>query len=145
MPFSTESSYPWLNTVEYPFATRQFDTGDGWMSYVDHGRGRPIVFLHGNPTWSYLYRHLITDLSANYRCIAPDLLGYGLSDKPQHIDYRPDAQARRFAALMDYLNLDDVTLVVQCAGGPIGMSWALDQPKRVSRPGALQHLALAHE
>ena len=123
--------YEWLNTVQYPFTPREFETGDGVMRYLDEGEGRPIVFLHGNPTWSYLYRGLVRALSDGYRCIAPDLLGYGLSDKPAKVDYRPRAQARRLAGLMDVLALDDVTLVVNCAGGPLGLGWAIDHPERV--------------
>ena len=123
--------YEWLNTVQYPFTPREFETGDGVMRYLDEGEGRPIVFLHGNPTWSYLYRGLVRALSGGYRCIAPDLLGYGLSDKPTKVDYRPRAQARRLAGLMDVLALDDVTLVVNCAGGPLGLGWAIDHPERV--------------
>ena len=121
----------WLNTVQYPFTPREFETGDGTMRYLDEGEGRPIVFLHGNPTWSYLYRGLVRALSDGYRCVAPDLLGYGLSDKPAKVDYRPRAQARRLAGLMDVLALDDVTLVVNCAGGPLGLGWAIDHPERV--------------
>ncbi len=128
-----QSSYPWLNTVEYPFFTREFDTGEGWLSYVDHGHGSPIVFVHGSPTWSYLYRRLIKGLGGLYRCIAPDHLGFGLSQKTIGIDYSPQAQARRFADLMDYLRLRDVTLVVQDCGGPIALSWALDHPDRVKQ------------
>lgn len=131
MPYASESKFPWLNVVQYPFNTREFDSGDGWMSYADHGQGRPIVFAHGSLCWSYLFRHMMSELGKTNRCIAPDLLGYGLSDKPPKADYRPQAQARRFAQLMDYLRVDDVTLVVQCAGGPIGLSWALDNPGRV--------------
>lgn len=121
----------WLNTVQYPFVPREFETGDGTMRYLDEGQGRPIVFLHGNPTWSYLYRHFVRALSDGYRCVAPDLLGFGLSDKPIRVDYRPQAQARRLAGLLDVLGLDDVTLVVNCAGGPLGLSWAIDRPERV--------------
>ena len=131
MSYSSESSYPWLNLVQYPFMTREFDCGEGWMSYVDHGQGRPVVFVHGNPTWSYLYRHLIRDIGRTNRCVAPDLLGFGLSEKPHRADFRPEAQAERFSRLMDYLKLEDVTLVVQDAGGPIGLSWAIDHPNRV--------------
>jgi haloalkane dehalogenase len=131
LPYASESHFPWLNVIQYPFLTREFDAGDGWMSYADHGHGRPIVFLHGNPTWSYLFRHLIKEFGRNHRCIAPDMLGYGLSDKPRKADYRPETQAARFASLMDYLNLEDVTLVVHCIGGPVGLSWALDHPERV--------------
>jgi len=125
------SEFPWLNVVQYPFRTREFDTGDGWMSYVDEGRGRPVVFVHGAPAWSYTFRHLIRALAPWHRCIAPDHLGFGLSQKPENIDYRPEAQAERFARLMDYLNIRDCTLVVHDAGGPIGLNWALDYPGRV--------------
>lgn len=121
----------WLNVVQYPFTPREFETGDGTMRYVDEGQGRPLVFLHGNPTWSFLFRHLIRGLSENYRCIAPDLLGFGLSDKPIDVDYRPQAQARRIAGLLDVLGVDDVTLVLHCAGGPLGLNWALQSPERV--------------
>jgi pimeloyl-ACP methyl ester carboxylesterase len=131
LPNASESKFPWLNVVQYPFFTREFDTGEGWMSYADHGHGRPIVFVHGSLCWSFLFRNLMIDLGRTHRCIAPDLLGYGLSDKPQKVDYRPETQARRFSDLMDYLGLQDVTLVVQCAGGPIGLSWALQNPDRV--------------
>lgn len=125
------SSFPWLNVVEYPFPTREFDTGDGWISYVDQGFGKPIVFVHGSLTWSYLFRRIIRGLEGLYRCVAPDHLGFGLSDKPMGVDYSPPTQARRFADLMDYLRLTDVTLVAQDYGGPIALSWALDNPDRV--------------
>lgn len=127
----TYSRYPWLNTVEYPFATREFDAGEGWMSYVDTGQGRPIVFVHGSMTWSFLYRKMIEELYPHFRCIAPDNLGFGLSDKPHEADYRPEAHAERFAKLMDFLRLTDVTLVLHDYGGPIGLNWAADNPDRV--------------
>jgi len=127
----TETRTPWLNIVQYPFRTREFDTGDGWMSYVDEGRGRPIVFVHGSPTWSYLYRNVIKSLAPWHRCIAPDHLGFGLSEKPANVDYRPEKQAERFEALMFYLGIRDCTLVVHDAGGPIGLSFALNYPGRV--------------
>ena len=123
--------HEWLNTVQYPFAPREFKTDAGTMSYLDEGEGRPIVFLHGNPTWSYLFRHLVRALRDGYRCIAPDLLGYGLSDKPTRVDYRPRAQAHRLAGLLDVLGVDDATLVVNCAGGPLGLGWAIENPARV--------------
>ncbi|CAN5643396.1 alpha/beta fold hydrolase [soil metagenome] len=126
-----DTQFPWLNFVQYPYRTREFDTGDGWMSYLDEGQGRPVVFVHGSPTWSYLWRHMIRVLAPYHRCIAPDLLGFGMSEKPQNIDYRPEKQAERFADLMSYLDLRDVTLVVHDHGGPIGLNWAVDYPGRV--------------
>lgn len=132
----TSSQHPWLNTAQYPFATREFDSGEGWMSYVDHGRGRPIVFVHGSMTWSFLWRHLIRAYSVGYRCVAPDHLGFGLSDKPEQTrrsrtDYGPVGASRRFSALMDHLNLKDVTLVMHDFGGPVGLHWAMENPHRV--------------
>ena len=125
------SLHPWVNTVQYPFATREFDTGEGWMSYVDAGQGRPVVFVHGSMTWSFLFRHLIQSLDGRVRCIAPDHLGFGLSHKPREIDYGPRGHARRFADLMDHLGLDEVTLVVHDSGGPIALDWATRNPGRV--------------
>jgi pimeloyl-ACP methyl ester carboxylesterase len=124
--------HPWLNVVEYPFVTHSHKCEDGWMSYADEGSGRPIVFVHGAPTWSYCWRKLIKSLSSDYRCIAPDQLGFGLSDKPYHADYSPPAHYQRFEELMDKLKLRDVTLVVHDFGGPIGLNWALEHPDRVS-------------
>lgn len=127
----TESTTPWLNVIEYPFVSREFETSDGWMHYVDAGRGQPIVLLHGAPTWSYEFRRIIKRLSGSFRCIAPDLLGFGLSDKPAKIDYRPEGHARRFADLMDYLRLREPTLVLHDHGGPIGLPWVLDHADQV--------------
>ena len=72
----------WLDRAEYPFAPRWLDLPAGRMHYVDEGQGRPIVFVHGTPDWSFVWRHLIKALRPRYRCIAPDNLGFGLSDKP---------------------------------------------------------------
>lgn len=125
------SEFPWLDLSQYPFPTREFDSGDGWMSYVDEGRGRPIVFVHGSPTWSYLWRHLVRGLAAHNRCVAPDHLGFGLSQKPRDGDYRPQAHANRFEVLMEKLRLRDVTLVMHDSGVAIGMNWAMRHPESV--------------
>lgn len=125
------SLHPWVNTVQYPFVTREFDTGEGWASYVDAGHGRPVVFVHGSMTWSFLFRHLVRPISERHRCIALDHLGFGLSHKPRGIDYGPRGHARRFGDLMEHLNLSDVTLVVHDAGGPIALDWATRNPDRV--------------
>lgn len=114
----------WLNRAEYPFALREFDSGEGWMNYVDEGHGRPVVFVHGNMTWSFLFRRMIEGLSEGHRCIAVDHLGFGLSDKPADADYRPEGHAHRFASFMKHLGLRDITLVVHDAGAPIALDWA---------------------
>jgi len=121
----------WLDRAAYPFALHTAALPDGRLSYVDEGRGPTLLFAHGTPTWSFEWRHLIRALATRYRCIAPDHLGFGLSDRPRGADYSPEAHARRFAAFADRLDLRDVTLVVHDFGGPIALPWALASPDRV--------------
>jgi haloalkane dehalogenase len=122
----------WIDRNEYPFETRHFSVPAGNLAYVDEGRGRPIVMVHGNPTWSFLYRHLIKQLRSDYRCIAMDHLGFGLSDKPHDWSYLPELQSANLAALIDGLELDGITLVVQDWGGPLGLSYAVAHPEKVA-------------
>ena len=123
----------WLDTAAYPFRPRHFDTGEGRLSYIDEGMGPPVVLVHGTPTWSFLYRHLIARLAAaGYRVVAPDHLGFGLADRPAGAGYRPEDHARRLAALLDALDLRDITLAVHDFGGPIGLSYAVERPERVA-------------
>lgn len=121
----------WLDTESYPFTHRFIDLPDGRMHYVDEGSGPPVLFVHGTPTWSFEWRHLIRGLSASYRCIAPDLLGFGLSQRPERFDYSPEAHARALAAFVDRLGLEDFTLGVHDFGGPIGLPLALERPERI--------------
>ena len=122
-----------LDRDSFPFRSRHFDSGDGSMHYVDEGSGAPIVLVHGTPTWSFLYRHLIHGLSARHRVVAAAHLGFGLSEKPEGAPYRPEDHARRLAALIEHLGLSDITLVVHDFGGPIGLSYAIAHPERVAR------------
>jgi pimeloyl-ACP methyl ester carboxylesterase len=124
---------PWVDRREYPFEPRTLDVGAGRLSYVDEGQGSPIVMVHGTPTWSFLYRHLIRELRPRYRCVAPDHLGFGLSDRPPGWSYRPEDQARNLARLIDSLALKDLTLVVHDYGGPIGLAYALEHSDNVRR------------
>jgi pimeloyl-ACP methyl ester carboxylesterase len=98
------------------------------MNYLDEGQGRPIVFVHGNMTWSFMFRRSIEALQETHRCIAIDHLGFGLSDKPNEANYFPEGHARRFALFMKHLGLKDVTLVLHDAGVPIALDWAADNP-----------------
>lgn len=123
----------WIDTTEYPFAPKRFALPMGTMRYVDEGSGSPIVMVHGNPSSSYHYRHLIRALRAQHRCIAMDHIGFGLSDKPADWSYLPADHAANLAALLNHLDLHDITLVVQDWGGPVGLSYALNHPARVSR------------
>jgi haloalkane dehalogenase len=124
---------PWLDTSEYPFAHHYFQLPAGRMHYIDEGSGSPIVFVHGTPTWSFLYRKLIRRLSAEYRCLAIDHLGFGLSEKPAGFAYTPQAHADNLEAFVDGLGLKDITLVVHDFGGPIGLAYALRHPQNVAR------------
>jgi haloalkane dehalogenase len=104
------------------------------MHYVDHGGGDPILLLHGEPTWSYLYRRMIPTLSARFRVIAPDYLGFGRSDKPLRIeDYTYDLHASSIASLVRALELEHVTVAVQDWGGPIGLRVATEMKDRFDR------------
>lgn len=123
----------WLDREQYPFASRWFSSSAGRMHYVDEGEGETLLFVHGNPTWSFLYRHLIDDLRENYRCVAADHLGFGLSDKPESADYSPQALARNLNEFIEALDLRDITLVIHDWGGMIGMSCGLAAPTRIRR------------
>lgn len=118
--------------VDYGFEPRWMEVAGGRMHYVDQGAGPPVVLVHGTPTWSYLYRRLIRSLSTRYRVIAPDHLGFGRSDKPSDGDYRPEALARNLEEFLHRLGLKKLALVVHDFGGPIGLSYALRRPDRVS-------------
>lgn len=114
-------------------AAKTYRTAAGTMTYTDVGTGAPVVFLHGNPTSAHLYRHLIEALAPEYRCIAPDLLGFGRSDAPKDVSYRPPAQAARVESLLSALDCDDLTLVLHDWGGPLGLAYALRHPERIRR------------
>ena len=126
-----------IDRALYPFSGHLFDVGNGVnLHYLDEGRGPPVVMLHGNPTWSFMYRNLVLELRDRFRCIVPDHVGCGLSDKPDETRYEYTL-ARRVAdltALLDHLHVtDNVTLVLHDWGGMIGMAWATQFPERVKR------------
>jgi len=116
----------WLDRSAYPFAHRFAAVRDGRLHYAEAGAGDPVVFSHGTPTWSFEYRHIIRPLSDQRRCIAPDHLGFGLSDRPRGASYTPEAHAARFREFVDLLGLDRFALVVHDYGGPIALPLALD-------------------
>ncbi len=102
--------------------------------YVDEGEGSPIVFVHGNPTWSFEFRHLVGGLRDEFRCVALDHIGFGLSSRStRHEDYHPAAHAERFAALLEHLDVRDATLFLTNWGGPIGLAFARRHPDQVAR------------
>lgn len=117
----------------YPFESHFLDLGGIQYHYLEEGRGEPIVMLHGNPTWSFYYRHLIADLRERYRVIAPDHIGCGLSDKPQKYEYTLKRHIANIEALIQRLALKRITLVMHDWGGPIGMGYAVRHPDNVRR------------
>lgn len=123
----------WLDRAAYPFSSRWAEIDGARMHYIDEGQGPTLLMVHGTPTWSFLYRHLVTGLRDRFRCVVPDHLGFGLSDKPAGDAYRPQDQARRLAAFVQALGLEDLTLAVHDFGGPIGLAYALDHPDNVRR------------
>jgi haloalkane dehalogenase len=119
----------------YPFASRYAELAAGRMHYLDEGpRDAPVLLmLHGNPTWSFFYRHLVKELSRDHRVIAPDHIGCGLSDKPQDYDYTLAHHIENLEALLCALELRSLTLVVHDWGGAIGMGLAVRRPELIQR------------
>lgn len=110
-----------------------FRTAAGRMIYTDAGSGPAVVLLHGNPTSAHLYRHVLDALVPQYRCVVPDLIGFGRSDVPSAASYSPQAHATRLTALLQALDLTDITLMLHDWGGPIGLAYALRHPDTVNR------------
>lgn len=117
----------------YPFASNFFEAGGHRLHYVDEGAGEPLLFVHGNPTWSFHWRNLLLALRDRYRVVAIDHLGCGLSDKPQVWSYRLGDHVANLDALVERLDLRGVTLLAQDWGGAIGLGAALAQPERFGR------------
>ena len=118
----------------YAFTPRYLEHEGIRMHYVDEGSGDPILLLHGEPTWAFLYRKMIPPLSSVARAVAPDYFGFGRSDKPTRIeDYSYDFHYRSIERLVDELDLRETTVVVQDWGGPIGLRLAVEHPERVGR------------
>lgn len=123
----------WLDTQEYPFTDQYIQLEAGKMHYVDVGEGETLLFIHGTPTWSFLYRKYIQALSKNYRCIAIDHIGFGLSEKSADFDGTPQSHSQNLTAFIEKLDLTDITLVVHDFGGPIGLSSAIQNHHRVKQ------------
>lgn len=128
-----------MNFPDYPFTPQRFQVRPGIsMSFLDEGPrdGEIVLMLHGNPSWSYYWRKLVAGLSDRYRCIVPDHIGMGLSDKPDDADYDYTLASRieDLATLLAHLGIDGkVSLAVHDWGGMIGFGWALRDPSRIAR------------
>ncbi|WP_246309704.1 alpha/beta fold hydrolase [Paenibacillus alginolyticus] len=117
-PFDVDAS-------EYPFKDHWMPYRDGVIHYVDEGQGPVILLLHGNPTWSYLYRNVIKELSGECRLIALDYPGLGMSRAPSDYGYTPKEHSEAVTEFIRRLDLKDFVLVVQDWGGPIGLGYAV--------------------
>ncbi len=114
----------WVSDELFPFESRYADVDGHRVHYVDEGQGPTLLLLHGNPTWSFVYRDVISTLSGEFRCIALDYPGFGLSVPGPGYRYTPEEHASVTAGFVEQLDLHDITLVVQDWGGPIGLSVA---------------------
>jgi haloalkane dehalogenase len=118
----------------YDFAPHYVEQDGLRMHYLDEGEGPPVLLLHGEPTWSYLYRRVIPELTPIARVVAPDYFGFGRSDKPVERDwYTYDSRYASIERFVEQLDLRDATVVVHDWGGPIGLRLCVTQPQRVAR------------
>ncbi|MBB1477082.1 alpha/beta fold hydrolase [Shewanella sp. 5S214] len=119
-----------------PFKRHFLDRNGNKLHYINEGQGEPVVMVHGNPSWSYYYRNLVSALSDSHQCIVPDHIGCGLSDKPDdpQYDYTLKSRIDDLEALLDSLDVtQNITLVVHDWGGMIGMGFAARHPDRIKR------------
>ena len=129
----------------FPFAPHYFPVNGFEMHYVDEGKGEPVVMLHGDPTWGYLYRAFIPTFSQHYRCILPDHMGMGKSGVPLELcPYRLQHHIANLEALLLHLDVQNITLVVHDWGGPVGLGFAVRHPQRIKRLVLLNTWAFAH-
>jgi len=117
----------------FPVEHRFIDLDGGRLHYVDEGRGETLLLLHGNPSWSFLYRKIIAGLRNDFRCVALDFPGYGMSDPPSGYAYTPDEHSAVLERFVDRLGLTDLTMMVQDWGGPIGLGFGGRRPELVRR------------
>jgi haloalkane dehalogenase len=122
-----------LDRAAYPFASHAMPLRAGRVHYVDEGRGDPVLLVHGTPTWSFEWRHVVRGLSPQYRIIAPDHLGFGLSERPRGAPYTPEWHSDNLAEFVERLDVGPLTLVVHDFGGPIALPLALRRRDLVNR------------
>jgi haloalkane dehalogenase len=115
-----------VDAAEYPFVDHWLAFRDGYVHYVDEGEGPPVLLLHGNPTWSYLYRHIIRELRSECRLVALDYPGFGFSKAPTQYGFTPLEHAQMLKEFISTIALNNFVLVVQDWGGPIGLNYAVE-------------------
>ena len=120
----------------YPFESRFMNINGHDLHYIDKGEGKPVIMVHGNPTWSFYYRHLIQTLSQNFRAIALDHIGCGFSDKPnaKTYNYTLESRVKDLDTLIDNLNINEkINLILHDWGGMIGLAWAVDHIDKIDK------------
>ncbi len=127
---TTTDVAPWLDRAAFPYEQQRIEIGGHEIAYVDEGEGAPLLMLHGNPTWSFVYRDVIAGLRDRYRCIAPDLPGFGFSTAAPGYGFLPAEHSAVIAGFVEALDLRDITLMGHDWGGPIGLGVAGRQPER---------------
>jgi haloalkane dehalogenase len=115
----------------WPFAPHFIEAAGFRQHFIDEGRGRPVLLLHGQPTWGYIYRNFVPALSATHRVVVPDHMGFGKSETPPDREYTLRTHVDNLTALIAKLDLRDITLVMQDWGGPIGVGYAVRHPQRI--------------
>lgn len=132
MPTPESTTPPWIPQNLYPYRPNYMELGGHRVHYVDEGSGPPLILLHGNPTWSFLYRRIIETLKSRFRCIAPDYPGFGLSTAGPGYNYTPASHAQVILRFLEKLELKNAYLMGQDWGGPIGL-WAASRMPQMFR------------
>jgi haloalkane dehalogenase len=122
----------WVDDVEYPFESHVLEIEGSQIHYIDVGEGPVLLFVHGNPVWSFEYRLVVKELKSSFRCIAVDLAGFGLSRARPGFTHLPSQHSAVLAKFIERIDLRDFTVVVQDWGGPIGLSASLVEPSRLT-------------
>ncbi|MBL7987881.1 MAG: alpha/beta fold hydrolase [Chlorobi bacterium] len=127
----------WLDQRQYPFQSHYLTVAGHQLHYIDEGpddaSAATLLFVHGTPSWSFDFRKVITKLSRDFRCVALDHIGFGLSDKPASYNYSTANHAATLGQLVEHLKLKNITPVMHDFGGPIAMAWALQNPTLIRR------------
>ncbi|WP_041450764.1 alpha/beta fold hydrolase [Hoyosella subflava] len=131
--WSADTRPSWVDGELFPFRSRFLEIDGNAIHYIDEGSGPTLLFLHGNPTWSFVYRDVIRSLRDEFRCVALDYPGFGLSVAAPGYRYLPDEHADVVVAFIDRLGLSNTTLIVHDWGGPIGLYAAEKRPDKFER------------
>lgn len=122
----------WVDHRQYPFQSQWIEIDEYELHYIDEGKGNVILFIHGTPEWSFGYREMVKELRNEFRCIAIDLLGFGLSEKPPGEVYSCLDHAKRLEKFIQKLDLRNISIVANDFGGSIGLSYAINHSDNIN-------------